>query len=412
MEYDVAVIGGGPAGMIAAGKAGESGSRVVLIEKNKSLGVKLLITGKGRCNLTNKVEESREITKKFGKNGKFLFSSLSKFGVNETIKFFKKNGLRTKIERGNRVFPTSDKSQDVLRTLSYYLRKFNVEMRTNSKVKKIVERGNNIRKIILSSGEEIIAKNFIICTGGMACPITGCTGDGYRWVRKIGHTIIDPSPALVPIIVKDKYIGELEGLSLKNVEISVYNNDKKIDSRFGEAIFTANGMSGPIILDMSKRIGKELPGKIRIQIDFKPALDSIKLDRRIQRDFEKSHNKLFKNSLNDLLPKKLISTIVRLSKIDPNKKVNSITKEERTGLLHLLKGFSLEVKGLEGFKRAIITTGGIKLSEIDQKTMKSKLINNLYFAGEILNLDGPTGGYNLQACWTTGYVAGESAGHT
>jgi len=411
MKYDVAVIGGGPAGMIAAGRAGEIGSHVVLIEKNKSLGIKLLMTGKGRCNITNKTDELKEIINRFGKNGRFLFSAFSKFSVDETINFFESNGLKTKIERGGRVFPVSDKSQDALETLIKYLKKSHVEVKTNSKVRKIIKKGNRIEKIVLVNNEEIIADNFIICTGGKSYPITGSTGDGYRWAKKIGHTIVDTSPSIVPIIVKEKYVKDLEGLSLKNVGISIYKDNKKINSEFGEAIFTDNGMSGPIILDMSKEIGKELPGKVRMQIDFKPALDFVKLDKRIQRDFQKSPKKLFKNSLNELLPKKLIPVIVRLSEIDSDKKVNSITKEERRKLLHLLKEFSLEIKGLEGFKRAIITTGGINLNEIDQKTMKSKLIDNLYFAGEILNLDGPTGGYNLQLCWATGYIAGQSAGH-
>jgi len=410
MKYDVAVIGGGSAGMIAAGKAGELGSRVVLIEKNKDLGTKLLITGKGRCNITNKGDELKEIINRFGKNGKFLFSAFSKFGVDETIIFFESKGLKTKIERGGRVFPVSNESRDVLDVLIKYLKKSHVNVKTNSEVRKIIKKQNRIEKIMLVNGEEIIADNFIICTGGKSHPITGSTGDGYRWAEKIGHTIAKLSPSLVPIIVKEKYVKDLEGLSLKNVEISIYKDEKKINSRFGEAIFTANGMSGPIILDMSKEIGEELPGDIRMQIDFKPALDFVKLDKRIQRDFEKSPKKLFKNSLNELLPNKLISVIIRLSGIDPNKKVNSITKEERKRLPHLLKEFSLGIKGLETFKKAIITTGGINLNEVDQKTMKSKLIDNLYFAGEVLNLDGPTGGYNLQVCWTTGYIAGESAG--
>jgi len=410
MKYDVAVIGGGPAGMIAAGRAGKLGSRVVLIEKNDSLGIKLLITGKGRCNITNKKDGLKEMINRFGKNGKFLFSPFSKFGADETIKFFESKGLKTKIERGGRVFPLSDKSRDVLNILINYLRKGNVNVVINSEVKKIIKKQNRIEKVVLKNNEEIIADNFIICTGGKSHPITGSTGDGYKWAKKLGHTVIDVSPSIVPIIVRERYMKDLEGLSLKNVEINIYKDNKKINSRFGEAIFTDNGMSGPIILDMSKEIGKELPGNIRIQIDFKPALDFVKLDKRIQRDFEKSSKKLFKNGLGELLPKKLIPVIVRLSEINPDKKVNSVTKEERRKLLHLLKEFSLEVKELESFKRAIITSGGIKLSEIHQKTMKSKLIDNLYFAGEILNLDGPTGGYNLQVCWATGYIAGESAG--
>jgi len=410
MKYDVAVIGGGPAGMIAAGRAGELGSHVVLIEKNKTLGTKLLIAGKGRCNITNKIDGLKEIINRFGKNGKFLFSPFSRFGVDEVINFFENNGLKTKIERGGRVFPVSDKSQDVLDVLINYLGKTDVDIRTNSKVRKIIKKGKRIEKIILANGKEILADNFIICTGGKSYPVTGSTGDGYRWVEGLGHTITNLSPSLVPIIIEEAYMRELEGLSLKNVEISIYKSGKKINSRFGEAIFTAKGMSGPIILDMSKEIGKELPNNLRMQIDFKPALDFVKLDKRIQRDFQKNPNKLFRNSLDELLPQKLIPIIIRLSKIDPSKKINSITKEERRKLVHLLKEFNLGIKELEGFKKAIITTGGVKLNEIDQKTMRSKLIDNLYFAGEILDLDGPTGGYNLQVCWTTGYIAGESAG--
>jgi len=422
--YDVAIIGGGPAGMIAAGRAGELGARVILVEKNKNLGRKLLITGKGRCNITNKTDKPREFINKFGKNGEFLFSAFSRFGTEETINFFENLNVKTKIERGGRVFPISDKSQDILNALINYLRKSNVKLKLNSEVKEIVKKfQGRIEKVVLANNEEIIADKFIICTGGKSYPKTGSTGDGYEWAKKLGHTITGLLPSLVPIIVgeedksssspfaaaqvKEKNIKELEGLSLKNVEISVYKDNKKIDSRFGEAIFTADGMSGPIVLDMSKRIGKELPGSLKIKIDFKPALDFSKINQRIQRDFQSDCKKMFKNSLDKLLPKKLIPVIVRLSEIDPEKKSGFITKEERKKLSHLLKEFSLKVKSLAGYEKAIITSGGIKLSEINQKTMKSRLIDNLYFAGEILGIDGPTGGYNLQVCWTTGYVAGE-----
>lgn len=408
MKYDVVIIGGGPAGMMAAGRAGELGARVILIEKNKNLGVKLLMTGKGRCNITNKTEDIREITDKFGENGKFLFSSLNKFGVEDVIDFFESRGVKTKVERGDRVFPISDRAQDVLNALVKYLKKSKVEIKTDARVKKIIKQKNRIEKVALESGEEIFADKFVICTGGKSYPNTGSMGDGYGWIKKLGHTITKLAPALTPVVIKEKFVKELEGLNLKNTEISVYKKEKKIDSRFGEAIFTAHGMSGPIILDMSKKIGENLPN-IFLKIDFKPALEFPKLKQRIERDFKEGSNKMFKNILDNLLPQKLISVIIKLSGIDPEKKVNLITKEEKNKLTHLLKEFNLEVNGLAGFMKAVITSGGVKLSEVDPKTMKSKLIDNLYFAGEILDLDGPTGGYNLQVCWSTGFIAGNSA---
>jgi len=408
MKYDVVVIGGGPAGMMSAGRAGELGSHVLLLEKNRGLGIKLLITGKGRCNITNKTDDLKEIVNKFGKNGKFLFSSFYKFGVDDIIEFFESRGVKTKIERGNRVFPVSDRSKDVLNALLGYLKKSQVKIKTNAQVKEIIKKGEKIEKVVLDDGDEIFADKFIICTGGKSHSSTGSSGDGFQWLAKLGHKITKLSPSLTPIIVKDEIVKELEGLSLKNVEISVYKNDKKIDSKFGEAIFTANGLSGPIILNLSKKIGKEPSTKIKIKIDFKPALDFEKLDKRIQRDFQERNNKMFKNSLDKLLPQKLIPVIIKLSKINSEKKVNLINREERKRLLHLIKEFDLDLKELAGYDKAIITAGGVDLKEIDPATMKSKLIDNLYFAGEIINIDGPTGGYNLQVCWSTGYVAGES----
>lgn len=408
MKYQTAAIGGGPAGMMAAGRAAECGARVVLIERNECFGKKLLITGKGRCNITNSEFNVKNVVEIFGKKGKFLLSALNRFGVKDTIKFFEDRGVKTKVERGGRVFPASDQSGDVCKALENYINKSHVMVLKNSVVKDIVLADGKISYIILKNGEEIFADKFIIATGGMSYPATGSKGDGFYWARKLGHTVIEPKPALAPIIVKENWIKDLEGLSLKNVNIGVYQDNKKQDERFGEAIFTGEGMSGPIVLDVSKKIGELLENKIPviISIDFKPALDYPVLDARIQRDFKEAGNKMFKNSLDELLPKKLIPVIIRLSDIDPEKQVNSIAKEERKRLLHLLKSFQLEVKKLDAIEKAIITSGGIALSEVDPKTMQSKIIENLYFAGEILDLDGPTGGYNLQVCWSTGFLAG------
>ena len=411
MKYDVVVIGGGPAGMMAAGRAGEKGGKVVLIEKNRKLGLKLFLTGKGRCNIAHQETNLREFVNKFGLNGKFLFSPLSKFSIEDTINFFKKRRVHLKVERGNRIFPVSDSSRDVVRALVGYLIKSKVDIKTGTEVKKIMYSSGKIKKIILKDGQEILADNFIICTGGKSYPITGSTGDGYRWLKKIGHTISKLRPALTPLILKEKFIKDLEGLSLKNVDISLYRDNKKIDSRFGEAIFTSIGISGPIILDLSKRVGLEIEkeGDLILRIDFKPALDFTKLDQRIQRDFKKTNNKIFKNSLDDLLPQKLIPVILKLSGVNLSKKVNLITSLERKKILHLLKEFDLHIKGLDDYRKAIITSGGVKLNEIDPLAMKSKIIPNLSLAGEVLDLDGPTGGYNLQVCWTTGWVAGDKA---
>jgi len=411
MKYDVAVIGGGPAGMMAAGRAGELGARVVLLEKNNKPGLKLLLTGKGRCNITNKADSEREMIEEFGPPGKFLFSALHKFGVDDVIDFFEERGVKIKVERGNRVFPASDQSRDVLEALLGYLKKSKVEIKTNSALKEIIFKDDKIEKVLLFGGREIIADKFIIATGGKSYPATGSTGDGYLWLKKLGHKITGLKPALVPVIVKEKLVKELEGLSLKNVAISLYKDKRKIDSRFGEAIFTADGLSGPIIIDLSKKVGEVIDsaagGSVRLQIDFKPALDYPTLDLRIRKDFAAGKNKLFKNGLNGLLPEKLIPVIIKLSGINPEKKVNLVSRTERKKLLHLLKEFSLEIKSLAGFDKAIITSGGVALKEVDPKTMQSKIIKNLYLAGEILDLAGPTGGYNLQVCWSTGFAAGE-----
>jgi len=408
--FDAAVVGGGPAGMMAAGRAGELGAKVVLLKKNNALGRKLLLTGKGRSNITKAEFNPKELVKKYGREGDFLLYPLSVFGVKETIGFFEKKGLKTKTERGKRIFPQSDKAGDVLGILIDYLKKNKVKITTNSEVGKILKNKNRITKIILKDGREISAKNYIICTGGKSFPGTGSTGDGYKWAKEMGHTVTKLRPALVPLKIKESWPKRAQGLSLKNVELTVFQNGKKQDSRFGELLFTHFGLSGPIVLDLSGEIGELLEkGEVKLFLDLKPALDFQTLDKRIRSDFSKYSNKLFKNCLSDLLPKKLISVIVELSGITPFKKVNEITREERHKLVGVLRGLEMGVCSLLGFGKAIITSGGVLLKEIDSKTMKSKLIENLFFAGEIIDLHGPTGGYNLQFCWSTGYLAGQSA---
>lgn len=410
VKFDVAVVGGGPAGMMAAGRAGKLGARVALIEKNHYLGKKLLLTGKGRCNLTRAESNLKNFTDAFGKEGRFLLSSLSVFGIKQTIDFFEKRGLKTKIERGKRVFPESDKARDVLNVLKNHLKEGKVAILKGKKVEALHKKAEKITSIVLEKGKKIIAENYIICTGGKSYPNTGSTGDGYRWVKKLGHTVITPKPALTPLKIKEVWVRKVQGLSLRNIRISVCQNGGKKDERFGEMLFTHFGISGPIVLDMSKKIGELLSrGDVKLELDLKPGLAKKQLDKRVQRDFQKYQNKLFRNSLNDLLPQKIIPIIVKLSEINPNKKVNNITKEERKKLVNLLKKLEMRVSALVGFDKAIITNGGIDLKEIDNKTMKSKIIDNLYLAGEIINLDGPSGGYNLQLCWITGYIAGQSA---
>ncbi len=408
-NYDLAIIGAGPAGMMAALRASECGAKVVLLEKNNIPGVKLMMTGKERCNITNAETDPQKFTANFGRSGKFLLSALYRFGVEETIVFFHKNSLNTVTERGGRIFPESDRAKDVQELFLRLIKKNNITLLTGCRIKNISLKQKRIEEIILEDGG-VKAKNYLICTGGLSYPLTGSTGDGYKWAKEMGHTIIKPEPALTPVVVNEKWVSELEGLSLKNVMISVYQNNKKKDERFGEALFIDFGMSGPIILDMSRSIGKLLAaGEVDLFIDFKPALDFDVLDKRILRDLEKYNKKSIKNILPELLPQRMIPLILKLAKIDPDKHGNAITKDERKRVRSLLKQFPLTVKSLLGFNKAIITAGGVSLKEIDPKSMRSRIIDNLYFAGEILDLDGPTGGYNLQVCWSTGYLAGESA---
>jgi len=409
--FDTIIIGGGPAGMMACIFASEKGARVLLIEKNKDLGKKLLLTGKRRCNLTNAEYDNKEFVKKIGKGAGFLLSGLSFFGPRETIDFFEKRGLKTKTERGKRVFPESDRACDVLNLLSGCLKKNSVKVLLNTEVKGFQRGPSKITGVLTKKGQVFLAKNYILCSGGKSYPATGSSGDGFLWAKETGHNIIKPRPALVPLKIKESWIRELQGLSLKNIELSVYQGGKRKEKRFGELLFTHFGISGPIVLDMSKKIGAlhDL-GLVHLVLDLKPVLNFSMLDKRIQRDFKKYQNKVFKNSLKDLLPRKMIPCVIGLSGINAEERVSNIKREERHVLVRVLKGMKMTLSNVLGFEEAIITKGGVSLGDIDSKTMRSKMVDNLFFAGEIIDLDGPTGGYNLQICWTTGYVAGRSAG--
>ncbi len=407
--YDVAVVGGGAAGLMAAGRAAELGARVALVEKNDVLGKKLSITGKGRCNLTQAEFDLRALTAAYGPNGKFLFSVFSAFGPEETMRFFADRGLPLKTERGGRVFSASGRSADVIHALRNYLAAGKVEIILGAANLFWESAGRKISKIKFKGGE-IIARSYIICTGGKSYPATGSTGEGYQWAERLGHKISALQPALAPLKIKEDWVKKMQGLSLKNAGLSIWQNGRKMDSRFGEMLFTHFGVSGPIVLDISKRVGELLAqGPVLLRVDLKPALDETKLDERVRRDWQKYQNKLFKNSLDDLLPRKMIPVIIALSGIAPEKQVNKISREERKKLVGLLKGLTMEARSLLGWESAIATSGGINLREVDPRTMKSKIIDNLYFAGEVLDIDGPSGGYNLQAAWSTGYAAGENA---
>lgn len=412
----VIVIGGGPAGMMAAITASENENDVTLVEKMNSLGRKLLITGKGRCNITSSLN-IEEFIKNTPGNGRFLYSCYQQYTNKDIIEFLRKQGLEVKEERGNRIFPVTDKSQDVLKCFTKKLKENRVKILYNMQVQKILVDEQKEKAIgILANNEEMYADKIILATGGKSYPLTGSTGDGYKMVEELGHNVTKIKPSLVPLEIYQKSLcQDLQGLSLRNIEMKILDKSKNktIYEDFGEMLFTHFGVSGPIILSSSahlvryKNIDEKLKNReIVLKIDFKPALSTKKLDDRILRDFVEFKNKQFKNSLEKLLPHKLINPIIKLSKIDPDKKVNEITKEERTRLVELLKNFTIEIKGFRLIDEAIVTSGGIKISEINPKTMESKLVKNLYFAGEIIDVDSYTGGFNLQIAYSTGFVAG------
>ena len=402
----VVIIGAGARGMLAAKVASDRGYKVIVLEKQKRCGQKLLITGKGRCNITNNCE-IEELIENVPTNGKFLYSAFYTFTNDQVIDMFNDLGVETKTERGKRVFPVSDKAVDVVRALEKQMRSNkNVEVLLNSKVDKIEAQDGKVKKVILSDKREIECDSVIVATGGVSYPRTGSSGDGYKFARNLGHTIIKPKASLIGLEVMEDYVTDLAKLSLRNVSINVYNSkNKKIYDDFGEMEFTKYGLDGPIIKSASCRMGDLSKENYKIVLDLKPALDEDKLDKRIQKDFQKYANKNFENSLNDLLPKQLIPTIVKLSKIDPYIKVNQISKEERKNLVHLIKNITFTVKNYRPIEEAIITSGGVKTSEINSSTMESKLVSGLYFAGEVIDVDAYTGGFNLQIAFSTAYLA-------
>ena len=412
----VIVIGGGPAGMMSAISSAENGNDVTIIEKMQSLGRKLLITGKGRCNITSSLD-MEEFIKNIPGNGMFLYSAFKNYTNQDIIELLKKQGLEVKEERGNRIFPVTDKSLDVLKCFEKKLKSLNVNIILNTKVKEILVENDTVKGV--KTDKEIInADKVILATGGKSYPLTGSTGDGYIMAQKLGHTVTKINPSLVPLESFNKEICKnLQGLSLKNVQIELIdkNKNKVIYEDFGEMLFTHFGVSGPTILSSSAHLVRykniqELfnENKIALKIDFKPALSEEKLNDRILRDFNEEKNKIFRNSLDKLLPQKLIPTVIEMSEINPNKKVNEITKIERKNLVKLLKNFEITIKGFRSIDEAIITSGGIKIKEINPKTMESKIVKGLYFAGEIIDVDAYTGGFNLQIAYSTGYTAGKN----
>lgn len=405
----IIVIGGGPAGMMAAIRAAENGAQVVLFEKNNRLGRKLSITGKGRCNLTN-ATDVQEIIKNLPGNGKFLNSTLKSFTSNDTIKFFESLGLETKIERGNRVFPASDNAAEVIEVLTRRLEDLKVSIRLNSKVENIISDGKKVLGVEVD-GKFFDAECVILATGGISYPATGSTGDGLKFAKSLGHNVTEILPALVPLEVEEDFVKDLQGLSLKNVRVTVLTDDEFVDELFGEMLFTHFGVSGPIILTMSRQIAKLLHENkfVEMLINLKPALTPEQLNLRILRDFEKFKGKIIKNAMVELLPQKLIPIVLDLAYIDENKKVDEVTRIERQNLIEILRGLPLTVTGTRPIDEAIVTAGGVSTREITPKTMESKVVENLFIVGEVVDVDGNTGGFNLQAAWAMGNAAGKFA---
>lgn len=411
-EYDVIIIGGGPAGMMAAGEIAKRGKSVVLLEKNATLGKKLLITGGGRCNLTNAQFDNRKLLEKFGNDGKFLFSAFAEWDVRKTLDFFHARKMETKVENENRVFPASNKAETVFNTLQSFMNENGVKVISSSPVIELVKDGDEIVGVKTKNGI-IHGRKIVIATGGTSHPETGSTGDAYKWLSNLGHKIIIPEPSLVPLTTKDSWTHKLAGLSLKNFKANVYLDNvkqklissKNIKTEDTKILFTHVGISGPTILNMSREIRELLKyGDVSVNLDLLPEYDYAKLNTRLQDLFKQNDKKKFKNTLSDIVPSRLVSVIIELSRINPETLCNNITREERMRLMKTIKSIPIRIKGLQSLDKAIVSSGGVDLSEVDFRTMQSKLYPNLYLIGDILNIDRPSGGYSLQICWTTAMV--------
>jgi predicted Rossmann fold flavoprotein len=408
MNFDLVVVGGGPAGMMAAGRAASLGLKVILLEKNNSLGIKLLITGKERCNITNSISDKKQFVTQYGPNGKFLFSAIFNFDSSSVINFFEALEVKTKIEADGRVFPKSDNSREVLDALRNYLISNKVVIKYGVKIKGINRNNNLVESIKLSNGTTVKAKYYLLATGGKSYPATGSTGDAYQWLKSLGHKIVEPKPSLTPIICEEKYINKIEGTSISSVKIDLLFNTKKLETFYGAIIFTANGLSGPAALNLSRHIDSNRAKKYQLQVDLIKEFSKSEFEKMLIADFHKDGKKQIKKVLAKYLPSKMIQVLLEEHSIDGVKNANSITLEERKVILEFFKSLKFNVSALQGFEKAIVTRGGVMLSEVDPKTMQSKIIDNLFFAGELLDIDGPTGGFNLQICWSTGYMAGQS----
>lgn len=410
-NVDVIVIGAGASGLICAGVSAQQGQNVLLLERKTRPAIKLSITGKGRCNVTNSAD-LKEFVAEFGNNGKFLYSAFSKFFNTDTINFFEELGVSCRLERGGRYFPQSNDAHDIVNALIKFVKKNNVKIITNSYVQKFVCENKRIKSVLLNDGTSYSAKKFVLATGGKSYPLTGSDGNGYNLAQSLGHTIIKPQPALVPLVSNDQYLKQLNKLKLKNIEISVIANDKIIEKLFGEIEFTIFGLTGPLILTVSSQVFTLLEEKksVEISINLKPALDDKQLDDRLIRELNNFGNFPVRNMLKTLLPMQMIEVFMKKNNIKHTEVCSSINKEKRKKIFDGLRQMKFKIVSTRPIDEAIVTKGGISLKEVEQNTMKSKLVENLYFCGEILDIDGPTGGFNLQAAFSTGYLAGQIEG--